>query len=68
MAQPHDHVCVTKQRSEAAAAARVAVRLGLRKRAALLELIIASPQARGATGAACSCARPVYHPPIPEAV
>jgi len=36
---PHDHVCVTKQQSEAAAAARVAVRLGLRKRAELLELI-----------------------------
>ena len=36
---PHDHVRVTKQQSEAAAAARVAVRLGLRKRAELLDLI-----------------------------
>jgi SRSO17 transposase len=36
---PHDHVCVTKQQSEAAAAARVAVRLAARERAELLGLI-----------------------------
>src|SRR5258706_7188224 len=36
---PHDHVCVTNRRSDEAAADRVAVRLGLRKRAELLELI-----------------------------
>src|SRR6185437_2322734 len=36
---PHDHVCVTKQQSEAAAAVRVAVGLGGRKRSELLELI-----------------------------
>ena len=36
---PHDHVCVTKRQSEAAAAARVAVRLAARKRAELMELI-----------------------------
>lgn len=40
MAQPpHDHVCVTKQEPEAAAAARVAVRLAARKRAEVLDLI-----------------------------
>jgi hypothetical protein len=33
---PHDNVCVTKQQSEAAAAARVAAGLGRRKRTELL--------------------------------
>jgi hypothetical protein len=36
---PRDHARVTKQQSEAAAAVRVSVRLGLRKRAELLEQV-----------------------------
>ncbi len=36
---PHDHVCVTKQQPEAAAAARVAAGLGQRKRSELLAVM-----------------------------